>query len=65
LDRLFAPFRLSAQQAAIARFCAEYGHEVVETLVEKETGKVVRRCGDLARWTFCFLCFWPFKRRSD
>jgi hypothetical protein len=30
---------LSAQQAAIARFCAEYGHEVVETLVEKETGK--------------------------
>jgi hypothetical protein len=30
---------LGAQQAAIARFCAEYGHEVVETLVGKETGK--------------------------
>jgi len=35
----FSPFTLGAQQAAIARFCAEYGHEVVETLVEKETGK--------------------------
>jgi DNA invertase Pin-like site-specific DNA recombinase len=30
---------LGAQQAAIARFCAEYGHEVVETFVEKETAK--------------------------
>jgi hypothetical protein len=40
---------LGAQQAAIARFYAEYGHEVVETLVKKETGKgsTLRRSGPL------------------
>jgi hypothetical protein len=30
---------LGTQQAAIARFRAASGHEVVETLVEKKTGK--------------------------